>query len=83
MMGFGASGKDLEEKWDITYLRPETLDGVKTEKLELVAKDPAVRKNIAKLTVWVDPLRAVSLKQLVTISPTEYKSAVYFQYQDQ
>lgn len=78
MMGFGASGKDLEEKWDITYLGPETLDGVKTEKLELVAKDPAVRKNIAKLTVWVDPLRAVSLKQLVTISPTEYKVCVYF-----
>jgi len=78
MMGFGASGKDLEEKWDITYLGPETLDGVKTEKLELVAKDPAVRKNIAKLTIWVDPLRAVSLKQLVTISPTEYKVCVYF-----
>jgi outer membrane lipoprotein-sorting protein len=33
-----------------------------TDKLELVAKDPAVRKNIAKVTVWMDTARAVSLK---------------------
>ena len=40
MLGFGASGKDLAEKWDIKYAGEETVDGVKTEKLELVAKDP-------------------------------------------
>jgi outer membrane lipoprotein-sorting protein len=78
MLGFGASGKDLEEKWEIKYLGPQTLDGVKTEMLELVAKDPAVRKNIPKVTVWVDPARAVSLKQIFTFSPTEYKVCVYF-----
>ena len=36
------------KKWEIKYLGPETMDGVKTEKLELVAKDPNVRKNIAQ-----------------------------------
>ena len=40
MLGFGASGKDLEDKWNITYLGKETIDGVMTDKLELVAKDP-------------------------------------------
>ena len=40
MLGFGASGKDLAEKWNIKYLGQETIDGVKTDKLELVAKDP-------------------------------------------
>jgi outer membrane lipoprotein-sorting protein len=77
-MGFGASGKELEEKWEIKYLGPETLDGVKTEKLELVAKDPDVRKNLSKVTVWIDPERAVSLKQILTFSPTKYKVCVYF-----
>src|ERR1019366_6384355 len=38
MLGFGASGRDLEDKWDIKYLGSEVLNGVKTEKLELVAK---------------------------------------------
>lgn len=61
-MGFGASGKDLAEKWTIKYLGQEKIDGVITDKLELVAKDPTVRKNISKVTVWMDTVRAVSLK---------------------
>jgi outer membrane lipoprotein-sorting protein len=61
-LGFGASGKDLAEKWTIKYLGQEKIDGVLTDKLELVAKDPTVRKNISKVTVWMDTSRAVSLK---------------------
>jgi hypothetical protein len=40
------------------------LDGVKTDKLELIAKDPQIRKNIPKVIVWLDAARAVSLKQI-------------------
>jgi len=64
MLGFGASGHDLQDKWDIKYLGAETIDGVKTDKLELVAKDPNVRSNIPKVTIWLDTSRAVSLKQV-------------------
>ncbi|HEY1901410.1 MAG TPA: hypothetical protein VGG56_03205 [Terracidiphilus sp.] len=70
ILGFGASGKDLEAKWNITDLGAETLDGVKTEKLELVAKDPEVRKNVAKVDIWLDTDHAVSLKQVFTLSGT-------------
>jgi outer membrane lipoprotein-sorting protein len=78
MLGFGASGKALEDKWTITYLGPETLDGIKAEKLELVAKDPDVRKNIPKVTIWVDPTRAVSLKQIFEEGSGQYRVCVYF-----
>jgi len=64
MLGFGASGHDLEEKWSLKYLGTEMVDGVKTDKLELVAKDPTVRQNIPKVTIWLDTARAVSLKQV-------------------
>ena len=64
MLGFGASGHDLEEKWNVKYLGDEVIDGVKTDKLELVAKDPTVRQNIPKVTIWLDTARAVSLKQV-------------------
>jgi len=74
ILGFGASGHELEAKWNITYLGSENMsDGnaqVKTEKLELIAKDPEIRKNVPKVTIWVDPDRAVSLKQVFTLSPT-------------
>ena len=81
MLGFGASGKDLEQKWNIKYLGSEILsDGktaVKTEKLELVAKDPAVRKVLSKVTIWVDPDRAVSLKQVFDEGPGTYRVCLY------
>ena len=64
LLGFGASGKELADKWNITYDGQETIDGIKTDKLELVAKDPAVLKNLPKVTIWLDTARAVSLKQV-------------------
>jgi outer membrane lipoprotein-sorting protein len=78
MLGFGASGKELEQKWEIKYLGPETLDGVKTEKLELIAKDPAVKKYIAKAVVWIDTEHAVSLKQIFDEGPSQYRVCYYF-----
>jgi outer membrane lipoprotein-sorting protein len=85
MLGFGASGKDLEDKWEIKYLGPETLlDGktsVKTEKLELVAKDPSARKYASKVTIWMDTARAVSLKQVIEEDPEHYRVCVYYNIQ--
>jgi outer membrane lipoprotein-sorting protein len=64
ILGFGASGKELAEKWEIKYLGTEKIDGVVTDKLELIAKDPQVRKTVPKVTIWIDTARAVSLKQI-------------------
>ena len=80
MLGFGASGKSLEEKWEIKYLGPEMIDGVKTEKLEMVAKDLTVRKNIPKVTIWLDTERAVSLKQIFEEGPGQYRVCFYFNF---
>ena len=63
-LGFGASGADLRDKWDIKYLGKETIDGIATDKLELVAKDPNVLKLFVKVTIWLDTAHAVSLKQV-------------------
>lgn len=64
MLGFGASGKELEEKWDIKDLGPEKMDGGTAQKLELVAKDPTVRKNLPKVTIWMDIERGVSVQAI-------------------
>jgi outer membrane lipoprotein-sorting protein len=80
VLGFGASGKDLQKKWDIKYLGPEKLDGVNTEKLELVAKDPEVLKLFPKVTIWMDPEHGVSLKQVFDEGPGQYRVCVYFNF---
>lgn len=63
-LGFGATGQDLQKEFQITYLGQETIDGVKTAKLELIFKNPKARATIPKVTMWIDPIRDVSLKQV-------------------
>jgi outer membrane lipoprotein-sorting protein len=77
VLAFGASGKDLQQKWNIKYLGPETLNGVKTEKLELVAKDPDVLKLFPKVTIWIDPSHAVSLKQYFDEGEGQSRTCTY------
>ena len=77
VLGFGASGKDLEQKWNVQYLGSETLNGVKVEKLELTAKDPEVLKIFPKVTIWVDPTRGVSLKQYFEQGAGQSRTCTY------
>jgi outer membrane lipoprotein-sorting protein len=77
MLGFGASGKDLASKWDITYDGDETVAGVKTAKLELVAKDSGVRKNLPRVIVWLDTTRGISLKQYFDEGEGQSRTATY------
>ncbi len=67
-LGFGGSGTDLAKSWTIDDQGPEPIgDGkqtVKTEKLDLVSKDPGIRNMFSHVTIWIDPARDVSLKQV-------------------
>lgn len=77
MLGFGASGKELADKWTVADLGPEKIGGVDTEKLELVAKDETVRKNLPKVTIWIDLNRAVSLKQVFDEGQGQTRTCIY------
>jgi outer membrane lipoprotein-sorting protein len=77
MLGFGASGKELEEKWEIRYIGPAMIDGVNTAELEMTPKDPAVRKNLPKVTVWMDTARGVSLKQVYDEGQGQSRTCLY------
>jgi negative regulator of sigma E activity len=76
-LGFGGSGKDLANAWDITDLGQETLDGVKVEKLDLVSKEQSVRNNYTKVTLWMDLDRGISLKQVLLSPSGDIDTATY------
>jgi outer membrane lipoprotein-sorting protein len=82
-LGFGGSGKDLKAAWHISDLGAETIDGVATEKLDLQS-DQAKSANIVHITVWVDPARAVSLKQIFyyTSGDTRTCTFTHIKYND-
>jgi outer membrane lipoprotein-sorting protein len=85
-LAFGASGTDLAKAWTVTDLGSESIaDGnqtVKTEKLDLVSNDPTIRNNYTHITIWIDPVRDVSLKQVSfnasNGSPTGDTRTVYY-----
>ena len=80
-LGFGGSGKDLARAWTITDQGTETLTDsgqpVKTEKLDLVSKDPNVRNAFSHVTIWVDPQRGVSLKQVFETPSHDRRTSTY------
>lgn len=63
VLGFGGSGRDLFKSYVVRLLGPESVDGVKAEKLELVPKSARLRNNIARILLWIDPARGVSVQQ--------------------
>ena len=76
-LGFGGGGKDLQRIWDITDQGPDTIDGVKTEKLDLVSKDAGVKNMFTHITIWIDPTRGVSLKQIFYAPNGDNRTATY------
>ncbi len=76
-LGFGGGGKDLERAWDVKLLGTDTLDGVLTSKLDLVAKDPSVRQMFAHVVIWVDPARGISLRQESTTPEGDKRTVTY------
>lgn len=80
-IGFGGSGHDLAQAWQITDGGPVTLSEaghpVKTEKLVLVSKDAGVRNNFKQVILWVDPTRDVSLKQVFDTPSGDERNADY------
>ena len=80
-LGFGGSGSDLQKAWMIDDQGAETINegqkSVATEKLDLVSKDPDVRKNVSHVTIWVDPTRDVSLKQILYFPNGDTQTAYY------
>lgn len=80
-LGFGGSGKDLSKAWNITDQGQETLmDGntpVKVEKLDLVSRDPGLRNTFTHVTIWIDPTRAVSLKQVFETPSHDRRTTTY------
>ncbi len=62
-LGFGSRGEDLTRNYEVRLAGWETVDGVKTAKLELVPNRSTEKQYFTKITMWIDPDRDVALKQ--------------------
>jgi outer membrane lipoprotein-sorting protein len=76
-LGFGATGDDLVQAYDVKMLGWETVDGIKTAKLDLTPKNEKMRQTYTKILLWVDPEKDVLLKQQFFEKSGDYRLAHY------
>jgi outer membrane lipoprotein-sorting protein len=77
VLGFGGSGHDLLKSYDVKSLGSETVGGVEAAKLELIPKSARLRNNIARILLWIDPARGVSVQQQFFEPGGDYRLAKY------
>jgi outer membrane lipoprotein-sorting protein len=76
-LGFGGSGKDLSASWNIAYQGTEAIGGVQTAKLDLTPKQAGGNNPYSHIVVWIDPARAVSLKQQFVQESGDSRTVTY------
>jgi outer membrane lipoprotein-sorting protein len=77
VLGFGGSGHDLLQQYDVKYLGIEDVNGVSAEKLQLIPKSVKVRNNVERILLWIDPARGVSLQQQFFEPSGDYRLSKY------
>ena len=77
VLGFGGSGRDMLKSFDVKYLGAEEVGGVNASKLELIPKADRVRGIFAKIWLWIDPARGLSVQQQFFEPSGDYRLAKY------
>lgn len=79
VLGFGASGQDLQKSFEVTYLGPQTIDNFKTAELQLIPKSSKVKSTYSRILLWIDLDRGVSVQQQLFQPQGDYRLAKYSQ----
>ena len=81
VLGFGGRGHDLLKSYEVKFLGSETANGVTAEKLELIPKSDRFRNIFARIWLWIDPARGISVQQQFFEPSGDYRLAKYSEIQ--
>ena len=76
-LGFGTSGKDLQKSYDVKLLGADTLNGVKTTRLELLPKSKEAQELFQKLELWIPEGASHVIQEKVHLKGGDFKLFVY------
>jgi len=77
VLGFGGSGQDLMKSFEVSYQGEETIDNIRTAKLQLIPKGEKARGYFPKILLWIDLSRGVSVQQQLMQGQGDYRLAKY------
>lgn len=77
LLGFGAPGSELAKSYTTKYGAPETLNGVKTDRIELVPKSPEALKHVRMIEIWVAQDSGQPVQQKIHQPSRNYQLITY------
>ena len=77
VLGFGTSGKELEKAYSMRVAGTDTLNGLKTTRLELVPKGPDALELFQRLELWIPEGASHAIQQKVHLKGGDYKLMTY------
>jgi outer membrane lipoprotein-sorting protein len=77
VLGFGGSGQELKNSFEVSYEGEETVDSIATAKLQLIPKSEKFRNNFLKVFLWIDLARGISIQQKFMQTQGDYRLAKY------
>jgi outer membrane lipoprotein-sorting protein len=77
LIGFGTSGKELAQAYNMKVLGTDQVAGLQATRLELVPKSPEVLKNVKKLELWIPESADYPVQQKFYLAAGDYKMATY------
>jgi outer membrane lipoprotein-sorting protein len=72
LLGFGTSGAELRKNYQVTLAGTETLNGVRTNRLELIPKSDEVRQYAGKIELWIPEGESNPIQEKVTQPNKDY-----------
>ena len=76
-LGFGASGRDLTNNFEVHYAGTETVNGKPCYKLELTPKAAEARNMFPLITLWINQQTGMSEQQKLDQGEGDYRLARY------
>ena len=76
LLGFGTSRASLLASYNVRLVGPDTVNGQKTECLELIPKSKEVLQHLTKLEMWVGD-NGYPLQQKFYLPGGDYELATY------
>ena len=77
LLGFGSSGRQLAQSYQITMEGSEKVAGQDTTKLLLIPKDQKVKEHLAKIEMWVPADAAYPVQQQFYEPSGNYRIVTY------
>jgi outer membrane lipoprotein-sorting protein len=77
LLGFGSNSKDLQDAYSIKLIGPETVDGQRTSRIELIPKDTGLRAQFPKFELWISDETGISVQQKLYQPGGDYSLAAY------